>query len=371
MKNRERSKVYERLKRPILNRWARSAKTGGMAKLTYAQSGVDRLAADRLVEKISLMSKKTLNKKVKSSVGGYASLFELDRKRWIAASTDGVGTKLKLAMRLKEHRTIGIDLVAMSVNDLLCVGAEPLFFLDYFATGQLDPTVAEMVLQGIVTGCQESGCALVGGETAEMPDFYSPGEYDLAGFAVGIVDPSRVLPRQDVAVGDVLIGIRSSGCHSNGYSLIRKMIPEGREGDPLAYELLAPTKIYAKAIRPLIEKKLVKGMAHITGSGFLNVPRISEKVSYEIQLPHASERPAVFEWVRTESRLPFEELTQTFNMGVGMVLAVSPRKTAEVLRLLKKGKEKAWEIGRVIPKKKGQKSQVIVRDQTETAMLIY
>ncbi|MBI2712002.1 MAG: phosphoribosylformylglycinamidine cyclo-ligase [Bdellovibrio sp.] len=342
-----------------------------MAALTYAESGVDRIAADRLVEKISILSKKTLNKRVKSSVGGYASLFELDKKRWIAASTDGVGTKLKLAFRLKEHRTVGIDLVAMSVNDLLCVGAEPLFFLDYFATGRLEPSVGESVLTGIVEGCKQAGCALVGGETAEMPDFYTQGEYDLAGFAVGIVDAKKALPRKDVQAGDALIGIRSSGCHSNGYSLLRRMLPEGQDGDPLALELLTPTRIYTKAVLPLIQKNLVKGMAHITGSGFLNVPRISEKVSYDIQLPPPLQRPAVFEWVRTESGLPFEELAQTFNLGIGMVLAVSPRKTDEVLRILKKAGEKAWEIGQVIPKRKSKKSQVLLRDRTETVVLTY
>lgn len=342
-----------------------------MASLTYAESGVDRLAADRLVEKIGILSRKTLTRRVKSSVGGYASLFELDKKRWIAASTDGVGTKLKIAFRLKEHRTVGIDLVAMSVNDLLCVGAEPLFFLDYFATGHLNPSIGELVLQGIVAGCEQAGCALVGGETAEMPEFYAPGEYDLAGFAVGMVNPSDALPKKDVKVGDLLIGVRSSGFHSNGYSLLRRLIPNGPEGDPLAAELLTPTRVYVKAVRPLLAKKLIKGMAHITGSGFLNVPRISQKVSYEIQMPPAVERPAIFEWVKNESRLPFQELAQTFNMGIGMVIAVSPRKSAEVLKILRKAGEVAWEIGQVIPKRRGMEPQVILRDQDDTAILNY
>src|SRR3954470_19336416 len=205
-----------------------------MATLNYAQSGVDREAADRLVERIAVMAKTTSNRKVKASVGGYASLFELDKKRWLAASTDGVGTKLKLAFRLKEHRTVGIDLVAMSVNDLLCVGAEPLFFLDYFATGRLELGVAEQVLEGITEGCRQAGCALVGGETAEMPDFYSAGEYDLGGFAVGIVDPKKALPSKKIKPGDALIGIASSGVHSNGFSLLRKLIPSDGEGDPIA-----------------------------------------------------------------------------------------------------------------------------------------
>src|SRR4051812_2218162 len=175
-----------------------------MSALNYADSGVDRAAADRFVDKIAVLSKGTLNKRVKASVGGYASLYELDKKRWLAASTDGVGTKLKLAFRLKEHRTVGIDLVAMSVNDLLCVGAEPLFFLDYFATGRLELGVAEQVLEGITEGCRQAMCALVGGETAEMPDFYSAGEYDLGGFAVGIVEPKKALPSKKIKPGDAL-----------------------------------------------------------------------------------------------------------------------------------------------------------------------
>src|SRR5579885_481825 len=201
-----------------------------MATLSYAQSGVDRAAADQLVDKIAVLAKGTLNKKVKASVGGYASLYELDKRRWLAASTDGVGTKLKLAFRLKEHRTVGIDLVAMSVNDLLCVGAEPLFFLDYFATGKLEPGIAEQVLQGIVEGCRQARCALVGGETAEMPEFYQAGEYDLGGFAVGIVSPRDVLPRKDIKAGDAILGIASSGAHSNGFSLLRRLL--ARPKDP-------------------------------------------------------------------------------------------------------------------------------------------
>lgn len=342
-----------------------------MASLNYAQAGVDRAAADQLVERIALLSRKTLNRKVKSSVGGYASLYELDSKRWLAASTDGVGTKLKLAFRLQDHRTVGIDLVAMSVNDLLCVGATPLFFLDYFATGRLENGVAEQVLEGIVEGCRQASCALVGGETAEMPDFYSAGEYDLGGFAVGMVDPRLALPKKEIKPGDALIGIGSSGCHSNGYSLLRKLLPEGAEGELRARELLTPTRIYVKAIAPLIGKKLVKGLAHITGSGFLNVPRMSEKVSFRITLPDHSELPSVYEWVRAQSKLPLEELAQTFNMGIGMVAAVEPKKVPEVLKHLKRAKEKAWVIGEVTRRRAGQGSEVVVRDGSESVTLRY
>lgn len=339
--------------------------------MNYEQAGVNREAADKLVEKIAVLAKSTLNKRVKASVGGYASLFELDKKRWLAASTDGVGTKLKLAFRLKKHHTIGIDLVAMSVNDLLCVGAEPLFFLDYFATGKLDGGVAEQVLRGIVDGCKQARCALVGGETAEMPEFYADGEYDLGGFAVGVVEPSRVLPRKEIKPGDALIGIASSGCHSNGYSLLRKLLPEGSAGDARALELLAPTRIYAASLGPLIRARSFKGLAHITGSGFLNVPRMSDKVSYRIEFPLREERPPIYDWVRTESGLSLAELSQTFNLGIGMVGVVDQRKAAAVLKSLKKSGEKAWIIGEVTRKKSGQPSQVSLTENSITVVLNY
>lgn len=339
--------------------------------ISYAQSGVDRDAADRLVEKIAVLAKSTLNRRVKASVGGYASLFELDRKRWLAASTDGVGTKLKLAFQLRNHRTVGIDLVAMSVNDLLCVGAEPLFFLDYFATGKLETGVAEQVLQGIVEGCKQAGCALVGGETAEMPDFYAAGEYDLGGFAVGMVEPKSVLPKKEIRRGDILIGLASSGCHSNGYSLLRKLLPQGQEGEARARELLTPTRIYLNSVKPLLSRGLVKGLAHITGSGFLNVPRMSHQVSYKLVLPPRDQVAPVYQWVREASGLSLFELAQTFNLGVGMVAVVSPKKVPEVLKRLKAVKEKAWVIGEVIPRRRGKGSEVIVEEMGECVTLDY
>lgn len=339
--------------------------------LNYATAGVNREAADRFVEKIATLSRGTLNSRVKGSIGGYASLYEMDKSRWIAASTDGVGTKLKLAFRLKEHRTVGIDLVAMSVNDLLCVGAEPQFFLDYFATGQLDEGVAEHVLEGIVEGCRQAGCALVGGETAEMPDFYSAGEYDLAGFAVGMVRKARVLPRSDVKPGDTLIGIRSSGVHSNGFSLLRKILPDGSSGDRTAQELLTPTRIYVRSLAPLLRRRALKGLAHITGSGFLNVPRISEHVNYEIKLPARDELPRVYDWVRQASGLGFHELASTFNMGIGMIAVVSQKHADKTLAALKKAGEQAWIVGQTTRKKAGQPSQVVLSDGDETATLDY
>ncbi len=342
-----------------------------MASLSYVESGVDRQRADRFVEKIAILSKSTLNPRVKAAVGGYASLFELDKKRWLAASTDGVGTKLKLAFSLNEHRTVGIDLVAMSVNDLLCVGAEPLFFLDYFATGQLEIGVAEQVLEGIVNGCRQAGCALVGGETAEMPDFYGAGEYDLAGFAVGLVNPKNVLPKKNIRPGDQIIGIGSSGCHSNGFSLLRKLLPQGTEGKQIAKELLTPTRIYVSAIQPLLEKKWVKGLAHITGSGFLNVPRMSDQVSYEIHLPTLSERPSIFKWIKNLSHLPLEELAQTFNLGIGMVVVVSSKNSSRVLKKLKRAGEKAWILGEVVKSRSKKGSEVILYDDKEKVVLKY
>ncbi len=334
-----------------------------MAAINYRDAGVDRAGADLFVEKIAGLSKSTLNKNVKAAVGGYASLYALDSKRWLAASTDGVGTKLKLAFLLNEHRTVGIDLVAMSVNDILCVGARPLFFLDYFATGRLDQGVAEQVLEGIVKGCKLAGCALVGGETAEMPDFYQSGEYDLGGFAVGFLSPKQSLPRKDVKPGDVLIGLASSGAHSNGFSLLRKMLPPEPERTELARELLTPTKIYVKSLMGLIEMRKLKGLAHITGSGFLNVPRISEKVSYEIRLPAESELAPIFKWIRDESGLSFSELAQTFNLGIGMVLVVDPKDRAAVLSSLKRTGEKAWVIGQVSKRRKGEPSEVYLSQE--------
>jgi phosphoribosylaminoimidazole synthetase len=334
--------------------------------LNYAQSGVNRQAADVLVEKIGVLTQATLNKKVKAAIGGYASLYQLDKKRLIAASTDGVGTKLKLAFQTGIHNTVGIDLVAMSVNDLLCVGADPLFFLDYFATGKLDTQIAESVLKGIVEGCKQAGCALVGGETAEMPDFYKAGEYDLAGFAVGIAESKNVLPQKKIRAGDVLIGLPSSGCHSNGYSLLRKML-DGEAGDrkkALGLQLLQPTKIYARELLPLIRSGLVKGLAHITGSGFLNVPRISEKVSYEVTLP--GKKPSIYDWVYERSGLGLSELAQTFNMGVGMVMAVDDRAAKKVLSKIRN----AFVLGRVISRK-GRSSKVWVRDGAQEVVLEY
>lgn len=345
--------------------------TKAKPKLDYAQAGVNRQGADILVEGIAKMAKGTLNSKVKSAIGGYASLYELTPDHWLAASTDGVGTKLKLAFESGNHSTVGIDLVAMSVNDLLCVGARPLFFLDYFATGKLEPQVAKQVIAGIVEGCRLAGCALVGGETAEMPDFYASGEYDLGGFAVGSLSPRQALPRPKIGPGLVLIGLRSTGLHSNGFSLVRKLLDRERKSVTRAQlktrvsECLTPTQIYSGSLLGLLEKRWIEGAAHITGSGYLNVPRISTEVDFEIQLPSSRNLPAVFSWLKKVSGLDFGELAQTFNMGLGMILAVEPQKVRAVLGHLKKCKQQAWVVGRTLRKTAGSKkvSRVFLTQQ--------
>jgi phosphoribosylformylglycinamidine cyclo-ligase len=347
-----------------------------MEKGAYEKAGVNRDLADQFVGSISTMVKSTLNAQVKSSVGGYASLYKLNSQQYIAASTDGVGTKLKLAFDWNSHDTVGIDLVAMSVNDLLCVGAKPLFFLDYFATGKLQPKTAKDVLAGIVDGCRQGGCALIGGETAEMPGFYQTGEYDLAGFAVGLVNKNKALPLKSIKAGDVLIGISSSGFHSNGYSLIRKLFSAWKptknlSRKTLAKELLKPTTIYTRALEKLIAQGSVKGLAHITGSGFLNVPRMSDKVSYDVTLPPLKERPKAFQWLETlgDKTLTFHEKVQTFNMGIGMVVVCEPQKAASILAHLKKNNYKAWKIGQVTRKK--SRCEVMVTDGHESSKLVY
>lgn len=343
--------------------------------LSYAQAGVDRDRADRLVGSIAAMAQTTLSAQVKSTLGGYASLYELSPSQWLAASTDGVGTKLKLAFALGEHSTIGIDLVAMSVNDLLCVGAKPLFFLDYFATGRLRSHVAKEVLKGIVKGCGLAGCALVGGETAEMPEFYQVGEYDLGGFALGSLHPTEVLPKPTIQPGMTLIGLASSGLHSNGFSLVRKHLPPlppGSRKSPtraLYRECLTPTQIYVSCMSELLRRKWILGAAHITGSGFLNVPRISTQVDYQITLPAPRLLPPVFEWLKQVSGLDFSELAQTFNLGLGMVLVVNPDKTEAVLSHLHRCDQKAWVVGQTLARssKKSGVSRVLL-DQFGTGV---
>jgi phosphoribosylformylglycinamidine cyclo-ligase len=321
--------------------------------LDYKSSGVDIDLADKFVDKIKLMVGKTYDQRTVGAVGGFAALYKMDDERFIAASTDGVGTKIKLAIETGIHHTIGVDLVAMCVNDLLCTGARPLFFLDYFATGKLKLEVSEKVLEGIVEGCLQSKMALIGGETAEMPGMYQEGDYDLAGFSVGEVFKKDLLDGSQVKAGDALIGIASSGFHSNGFSLIRKVIElEPNETKRLALKkaCLAPTKIYVKTVEALRSAlgSSLHGISHITGSGLLNVPRMNEKMDYFMKdLPGHSDLPPFMVEVMERTGLSKEKLAHTFNMGMGLV--ISTDKPQEALHTLKGLGEKAWLIGEVKP----------------------
>lgn len=289
-------------------------------KITYKDAGVDIEKGDAFVERIKARVKSTYGDRVVSGIGGFAALYRMDGGKLLAAGTDGVGTKVKIAQILNKHDTIGIDLVAMCVNDIICTGAKPLFFLDYIATGKLEINVAEEIVTGIVDGCQQSGAALIGGETAEMPGMYQAGEYDLAGFAVGEVEEKHLMNGLSLAEGDTLIALPSSGIHSNGYSLVRKLVKETEK--KLLEECLTPTRIYWSAVKDILP--LVKGMAHITGGGLTNIPRMNEGFDYQLDnIPELSDIPAVFGELVSRSGLDDVDLYQAFNMGMGMVLATA------------------------------------------------
>ena len=325
--------------------------------LTYKDAGVDIDAGNELVERIKPFVKRTRRPEVLSGIGGFGGLFALPPGRYrepvLVSGTDGVGTKLMLAQHLDRHDTIGIDLVAMCVNDILVQGAEPLFFLDYFACGKLDTAVAADVIAGIADGCLQAGAALVGGETAEMPDMYSDGEYDLAGFTVGAVERAKLIDGSAIEAGDALIGIASSGPHSNGYSLIRKILERAGDaeidGEPANVRLLAPTRIYVKAILALIETIRVKGLAHITGGGLTeNVPRIFHAaLDAEIDTSSWQQGP-VFDWLAEHGNVETDEMRRTFNCGVGMVVVVDESKVDDAIRILTDQGEDAWRIGRIV-----------------------
>jgi phosphoribosylformylglycinamidine cyclo-ligase len=330
------------------------------AQLTYRDAGVDIDAGDQLVENIKPFAKKTLRKGVLAGIGGFGALFEIARERYrervLVAGTDGVGTKLKLAFELNRHATIGIDLVAMSVNDILTHGAEPLFFLDYYACGTLDVATATEVVKGIAAGCETAGCALIGGETAEMPGMYPTGEYDLAGFAVGIVEKSRIIDGSGIAEGDAVLGLAASGAHSNGYSLIRKIIAvKGIDlsarfhGRPLSDVILEPTRIYVKPVLKLVQSVAVKGLAHITGGGLIeNVPRVlPERLAARIERA-AWPMPPLFGWLKDQGNIADAELYRVFNCGIGMVVVVGAGDADAALKTLKSAGEIAWRIGRVV-----------------------
>jgi len=301
--------------------------------LSYKDAGVDIEKADALVARIREKVKSTYGENVVSGVGGFACLYRIAENKLLAAGTDGVGTKLKIAQALDKHDTIGIDLVAMCVNDILCTGALPLFFMDYLATGKLDLRVSEDIITGIAEACRDSGAALIGGETAEMPGMYAEGEYDLAGFAVGEVAEDRVIDGRKIAAGDALVGLASSGFHANGFSLVRK-IADMDDRDILA-ACLVPTRLYVPQIRTLLEAahEDVGGMAHITGGGLLNIARMNGDFAYHIDnMPQPEEMPDVFHAVLRGTQIPRGELYRSFNMGIGFVIATpDPEKLAGIL----------------------------------------
>lgn len=339
--------------------------------LSYKDAGVDIDAGNALVDRIKGVVKQTRRPEVMGGLGGFGALCALPQKYRepiLVSGTDGVGTKLRLAMDLKRHDTIGIDLVAMCVNDLVVQGAEPLFFLDYYATGKLDVDTAASVITGIAEGCKLSGCALVGGETAEMPGMYHGEDYDVAGFCVGVVEKSEIIDGSKVQAGDALIALAASGPHSNGYSLIRKILavsntdPETTEleGKSLADHLLAPTKIYVKSLLSLIEHVDVHTIAHLTGGGFWeNIPRVLPE-NTQAQINESSwQWPAIFNWLQQTGNVSRHEMYRTFNCGVGMVIALPQTAVEQALELLNAAGEKAWQIGTIATQKENEQQVVI------------
>ncbi len=331
---------------------------------TYDQAGVDIAAGNRLVDQIKPLARSTARKGARSDLGGFGGLFDLKacgyRDPVLVAANDGVGTKLKLAIEARNHATVGIDLVAMSVNDLVVQGAEPLFFLDYYASGRLDVEAARQVIAGIAEGCRQAGCALIGGETAEMPGMYQGDDYDLAGFAVGAVERRRILPRRDVTPGDAVIGLTSSGPHSNGYSLIRKLVSVSglalgdrapfAPAESLAEALLTPTRIYVKPLLGVLARhKGIKALAHITGGGFTeNIPRVlPQGLAAAIDLA-TIEVPPVFSWLRAQGNMAQAEMLRTFNCGIGMVAVVAAKASDDVMLDLAAAGETVVRLGEVV-----------------------
>ncbi len=324
--------------------------------LTYKDAGVDIDAGNDLVERIKPLVAETMRPEVLTGLGGFGGLFALPPGKYaepvLVSGTDGVGTKLKLAQRLQRHDTIGIDLVAMCVNDVLVQGAEPLFFLDYFACGHLDTDVAASVIGGIAAGCEQAGAALIGGETAEMPDMYPAGEYDLAGFCVGVVERASLIDGSAISAGDAMIGIASSGPHSNGYSLIRKVLELAEnpniEGTPAEELLLEPTKIYVRSILQLMQSVTVKGLAHITGGGLTeNIPRILRGGLHATVEAGSWQQGAVFDWLAVSGNIAIDEMRRTFNCGVGMVVVVNAADADATVATLAECGETAWRLGEI------------------------
>jgi len=324
--------------------------------MTYRDAGVDIDTGNNFVKKIKPLIERTLRGEVISDIGGFGGLFELSKNKYkkpiLVSGTDGVGTKLILAQQLNDHSTIGIDLVAMCTNDVLVQGAEPLFFLDYFACGKLDIKTAAIVVKGISDGCLQAGIALIGGETAEMPDMYNGDDYDLAGFCVGVVDKENLIDGNNISTGDIIVGLSSSGPHSNGFSLIRKILEIGDKpiinGQPIEKLLLSPTRIYVKPIMQLIKKVKIKGLAHITGGGITeNIPRILKNtIQAEININSWKQGP-IFDWLSIAGKISPDEMRKTFNCGVGMVVIVDQSDLNSTLDILNKADEVAWKLGEI------------------------
>jgi len=338
--------------------------------LSYRDAGVDIDAGDALVEAIKPFAKRTMREGVIGGIGGFGALFEISKKYKepvLVSGTDGVGTKLRLAFQLNRHDTVGIDLVAMSVNDILVQGAEPLFFLDYFACGKLDVPTATDVVKGIAKGCELAGCALIGGETAEMPSMYPEGEYDLAGFAVGAVEKSKIIDGGKITPGDVVLGLASSGAHSNGYSLVRKIISVAQpdlnadfHGRRLADVLIEPTRIYVKPLLALMEAMEVKGMVHITGGGLVeNVPRVLQKHLTAVLHRDAWTMPPLFTWLQQHGGVADAEMHRVFNCGIGMAVIVAKENADQAMAQLKAAGESVMRIGE-IRECQGDEAQTLV-----------
>jgi phosphoribosylformylglycinamidine cyclo-ligase len=339
--------------------------------LSYRDAGVDIDAGDALVDRIKPLAKKTMREGVLAGIGGFGALFEVPKRYKepvLVSGTDGVGTKLRLAFEWNRHDTIGQDLVAMSVNDILVQGAEPLFFLDYFACGKLTVDTAATVVGGIAKGCELSGCALIGGETAEMPGMYPPGEYDLAGFAVGAVEKSKIITGARIVPGDTILAIGSSGAHSNGYSLVRKIIERAGAkpsddlgGRPLGDVVMAPTEIYVKPLLKLLTEVDVKGMAHITGGGLVdNVPRVLPENTQAVLHRDSWQMPELFRWLQMKGGVADAEMVRVFNCGIGMVVIVSPDQADAAIKSLTAQGLKAWTVGEVVERPQDAPQTIVI-----------
>jgi len=342
-----------------------------MTELSYAAAGVSIDAGDELVERIKPAAKRTMIPGVLGSIGGFGALFEIGKEYKnpvLVSGTDGVGTKLMLAFALNKHDTVGQDLVAMSVNDILVQGAKPVFFLDYYGCGKLDVDTAARVVTGIAKGCEISGCALIGGETAEMPGMYPAGEYDLAGFAVGIVEKDEIIDGSTIKAGDVVLGLASSGPHSNGFSLLRKVVEVAGaswdmpfDGATLGERALEPTRIYVKSTLNVMKEVTIKGMAHITGGGLLeNIPRVLPNDAQCVIHANSWKRPAIFDWLEEKGNINRHEMHRVFNNGIGLAVVVSKEDAAKAIEAFKKEGETVYEIGEIVSRAAGAPGCVVI-----------